>query len=151
MEVLCPSIIKEYNSHMNWVDIHDQLKATNKTDWKSRFRYYLSVLFFNTNSDPVNAHIIYKKKVNAKMSLFHFKFILAEFLINKFFSQKRKFTSKEPQPALELPLALKEPAHTVQFTEKHRRCMYCFNTGNKDTSFCNVSLCIQMSRSCFKF
>ena len=93
---------------MNWVDIHDQLKATNKTDWKSRFRYYLSVLFFNTNSDPVNAHIIYKKKVNAKMSLFHFKFILAEFLINKFFSQKRKFTSKEPQPVLELPLALKE-------------------------------------------
>ena len=43
------------------------------------------------------------------MSLFHIKFILAEFLINRFWSQKRKFASKQPQPALELPPALKEP------------------------------------------
>lgn len=47
---------------------------------------------------------------NERISLFHFKEILAEFLINRFSSQKKnkKITSVEPQLALELSQALKE-------------------------------------------
>ena len=45
-------------------------------------------------------------------------------LINRFSSQKRKFTNEEPQLGLALPQALKEPAHTVQLKEKRRRFMY---------------------------
>lgn len=73
------------------------------------------------DSVVTNAYIIYKKKVNARLSLFHFKVILVESLISSFKSQKRKFTSGELQLALQLTQALKEPAHVVQFTEKRRR------------------------------
>ena len=74
------------------------------------------------DSVVVNAHVIYKKKVNTKMSLLDFKVILAESLINRFSSQKPKFATEETQFALELPLSMKEPDHLVQFTEKRRRC-----------------------------
>ena len=61
----------------------------------------------------VNARIIYKKKVNVRMSSFHFKVIFAESLIYIYSCRKRKFTSEQPPLALELPQALKEPAHIV--------------------------------------
>ena len=85
------------------------------------------------NSVVVNAHVICKRKLNARMSLLHFKVILVESLTNKFSSRKGKFTSEEPKLALELPQALKEPAHIAQFIEKCRRCMYCLHYENKDT------------------
>ena len=34
LKVPCPAIIKEFNSHMNNVDMHDQLKTSNKIDCK---------------------------------------------------------------------------------------------------------------------
>ena len=82
LKVLCPAIIKEYNSHMNGVDIYDQLKTSYQIDHKSRFRYYLRIFFDLMDSVVVNTHVIYKKKVNAKMSLLNFKIILAESLTN---------------------------------------------------------------------
>ena len=83
---------------MNSVDIHDQLKTSYEIDRKSRFRFYLRILFDLMDSVVVNAHVIFKKKVNAKMSLLNFKIILAELLINQFSSRKRKITAEEPQP-----------------------------------------------------
>lgn len=121
VNVLCLTIIKEYNSHMNGVDIHDQLTTIYEIYQKSRSQYYLRVFFHLMDSVVTNAYIIYKKKVNARLSLFHFKVILVESLISSFNSQKRKFTSGELQLALQLTQALKEPAHVVQFTEKRRR------------------------------
>lgn len=70
------------------------------------------------DSVVASAHIIYKTNANTRMNLFHFKVILADLLICRFSSQKRKFTSKEPKPELEWPQTLKEPSHIVQFTEK---------------------------------
>lgn len=78
------------------------------------------------DSAVINAEIVYKKKINTRMSLSYFKVILTESLRNSCFSQKRKFTSDEPQLALGLLQALKEPAHIVQFTKKRRRCIYCY-------------------------
>ena len=147
---------KEYNSHMNGVNIHDQIKNTYKTDQKLRFWYYLTVFLDLMDSVVANAYIIYKKKINARMSLFHFKVILAELLIKRFSSRKRKFIGEEPQLAFKLAQALKEPAHIVQFTEKCRLCMYCFNNWNKNTKCftyfksCNVFLCVQKDRNCFR-
>ena len=43
LKLPCPAIIKDYNGHMNGVDIHDQLKTAYEMDRKSKF----SLLFEN--------------------------------------------------------------------------------------------------------
>ena len=100
LKVPCPAIIKEYNFHINGVDIHDQLKTSYKIDCKSRFQYYLWIFFNLMDSVVVNAHVIYKIKVNAKMSLLNFKIILAKLLLNQFSSQKGKSLSRNLSPLL---------------------------------------------------
>ena len=128
---------------MNGVDIHDQLKTSYEIDRNSRFRYYLRIFLDLIDSVVVNAHLIYKKRVNAKMSLLNFKS-----LINWFSSRKCKFTAKEPQLIVKLPQTLKEPDLIVQFIEKRQWCQYCFTNGKKDVkcfTYCKsyyVSLCV---------
>ena len=161
LKVPCPGIIKEYNSDMNGVDMHDQLKTSNEIDRKSRFRYlhfsgisgirYLRFFFSPMDSVVVNAHVIYKKKID----LLSFKIILAESLINRFYYQKRKITAEKPKLTVELPQPLKKPDHIVQFTEKRQRCQYCCTMGKKDAKYfsycesCNVLLHVQKDRNCF--
>ena len=89
-----PAIIKEYNSHMNGVDILDRLKTSYEIDLKSRFQYYLRISFDLMDSVVVNAHVIYKKKVNPKMSLLNFKIILAESLMTDFLLENAKTRSE---------------------------------------------------------
>ena len=161
LKVPCPGIIKEYNSDMNGVDMHDQLKTSNEIDRKSRFRYlhfsgissirYLRFFFSPMDSVVVNAHVIYKKKID----LLSFKIILAESLINRFCYQKCKITAEKPKLTVELPQPLKKPDHIVQFTEKRQRCQYCCTMGKKDAKYfsycesCNVLLHVQKDRNCF--
>ena len=93
-----------------------------------------------------------KRKLMENESV-QFKIILAELLINRFSSRKCKITAEEPQFTLELPQPLKELDHIVQFTEN---CQWCFTNGKKDVKCftycksCNVSLCVQKDRNCFK-
>ena len=155
LKLPCQAIIKDYNGHMNGEDIHDQLKTAYEIDRKSKFRYYLRIFFDLMDSCVVNAHVIYKMKINSEVNLFKFKVMLAESLINGFTSRKRKFAADEPQLAAELPLSIKQPDHIIHFTEKRQRCVYCFNDGRKDVKCsgycktCNVHLCVQKNRNCF--
>ena len=64
------------------------------------------------DSVVVNAQVIYKKKVNAKINLLNFKIILAESSINWFPFQKR-ITAEEFRLTVELPPPVKKPDHTV--------------------------------------
>ena len=70
---------------------------------KIEVQWYLRVFFDLKDWVVVNAYIIYKTKVNARMRLFHFKVIFAKLSINRFSSRKQKFTSEELQLVLELP------------------------------------------------
>ena len=46
------------------------------------------------DSVVVNTYIIYKKKVNARMSLFHFKVILAEMVTNRSVLENKNSANK---------------------------------------------------------
>ena len=150
LKVPCPAIIKEYNSRMNGVNIHDQLK----TSYELIANQGSGIIYEFSSTSWI--HVIYKKKVNAKMSLLNFKIILAESLINRFSSRKRKITAEKPQLTVEVPQPLKEPDHIVQFTEKSQRCQHFFTNGKNDVKCftcrksCNISLCVQKDRNCFK-
>ena len=161
LKVPCPGIIKEYNSDMNGVDMHDQLKTSNEIDRKSRFRYlhfsgisgirYLRFFFSPMDSVVVNAHVIYKKKID----LLSFKIILAESLINRFCYQKCKITAEKPKLTVELPQPLKKPDHIVQFTEKRQRCVVLWGKRMQSTSvivnpvmFCCMSRKTEIASTC---
>ena len=79
---------------MNGVDIHDRLKTSYEIDHKSRFQYYLRISFDLMDSVVINAYVIYKKKVQAKMSLLNFKIILAESLMTDFLLENAKTRSE---------------------------------------------------------
>ena len=113
LKVPYPAIIKWYNSHINGVNIHDQLKTSYEIDRKTRSQYYLRIFSDLLDSAVLNTHVIYKKKINAKVNLLNFKIILAESLINWFSSRNYKITAEEPQLTVELPQPLKEPDHIV--------------------------------------
>ena len=157
LKVPRPAIIKEYNSHVNVVFNHDQLKNSYEIDRKSRFWYYPWIFFDLMDSVVDNVHVIYKKKFNAKMSPLNFKIILSESLIKLFSSSKRKITAEEPQLTVELPPPWKELDHIVRFTGKRQHCQYSFNNGKNDVkSFtycksCNVLLRVQKDRNYLKF
>ena len=140
-----------------------KVSSASMTNWKpvvdrkSRFRYYLRISFDLMDSVVVNAPVIYKKKVNAKMSLLNFKIILAELLINRFSSRKCKITAEESHFTVELPQPSKEPDHIVQFTEERQHCQYCFTSGKKGVKcftyckpvmFCCVSRKTEITSNC---
>ena len=116
------------------------------SDRKSRFWHYLCIFFDLMDSVVANSHVIYNKKVNAKMILLDFKVFIDEALINHFTSRKRKFASVKPKLAVELSLSIKESEHLVQLTGKKRHCQYCFDNEKKNVKcykYCktwNVSL-----------
>lgn len=108
--------------------LHDQLKTTYEIGRKSRFRSYLRVFFLGRTTSWIyllSVPIFTKRK---QMQEWVYS-ILRSFYWNRLSSWQRKFTYEELQLALELPQALKEPTHIVQFTNKRR----CFNNRNKDT------------------
>ena len=143
-----PAIIKEYNSSTNGVNMHDQLKTVYELDRKTRSRYYLRIFFDLMGSAAINALLIYKK-VEVNTTLFDFKVNLAESLINKYSSRKEKATSGEVQLPLAVRVSCTEPQHMVLFTEKRKRCAYCYTNGKENTKCFGfsktwyVSLCLQ--------
>ena len=130
--------------------------STSITNWKPVMKlianqvsvYHIRIFFDLMDSVVVIAHAIYKKKVNAKMTLLNFEIILVELLINQLCSWKCKITAQEPQLIVELLQPLKERDHIVQFTEKRQCCQCCFTNGKKDGKCityyksCNVLLCV---------
>ena len=54
-------IMQEYDSHVDGVDIYDQLKTTHQSDQESRFKYYLRIFFNIMVSVVAYAHMFYIK------------------------------------------------------------------------------------------
>ena len=88
--VLCPEIIKDYNSGMGGVNLLDQKTAAYKLHCKSSGgRYYLKFFFDLMGISVVNSHIIYHELNPKGMELFDFKIVLAKSLVDTYSSRSR--------------------------------------------------------------
>ena len=88
--VLCPNIIKMYNSSMSGVDVIGQKTAAYQLDRKSKFTFYLRMFFDLIDIAIVNSHIVYTKLGNS-ISLLDFKIVVAKSLIGRYSNRQRSF------------------------------------------------------------
>jgi len=54
-----PAVVKEYNSFMGGVDLHDMLVEIYRTDIRSK-RFYLRIIFHLIDMAVVNSWILYR-------------------------------------------------------------------------------------------
>jgi len=87
VEVARPFIVKDYNTHMGGVDLHDQLMAYYRMAFRSR-KYYQRLIFHMIDMTVVNSWLLYRREANhlevpkrKQMSLCEFKLKLADSLL----------------------------------------------------------------------
>ena len=88
--VLCPNIIKMYNSSMGGVDVIGQKTAAYQLDCKSKFTFYLRMFFDLIDIAIGNSHIVYTKLGNS-IFLLDFKIVVAKSLIGRYSNRQRSF------------------------------------------------------------
>ena len=138
---------------MGGVGIIDQKTAAYPLDRKSKFRFYLRMLFNLIDIAIVNSHIVYTKLGNS-ISLLDFRIIVAKSLIGRYSNQQQSFplsrTSK--RKALESSLPKEIPTHMPEFKKKCMRCNFCKNEGADYKTFvscptCGLYLCCNEERN----
>ena len=65
MQVPRPALVKEYNSFMGGVDLHDMLVQLYRVNMKGR-RFYLRIVFHLINMACVNAWLLYRRHCNQR-------------------------------------------------------------------------------------
>ena len=120
VKISCPTVIHEYNQHMGGVDFCDQMKVSYQVDRRSKFRFYLRIVFDFLDIGVVNSKIIYgKMDSTAGMSAMDFRFSLARSLIGKFSNRKRTVPVHRPLKNLKatvltlLIICLSFPLHVL--------------------------------------
>ena len=138
---------------MAGVDLMEQLKLAYQLDRRSKFRFYLHLLFDQFDVALVDSHIVYKKLENKDLPLKEFKMCMALKLNPSFVSWKlsclnhhlsKCIKTQRPGPIL--------PSHFPTFLETKRRCTVCFQAVKQNRTFptcstCDVALCLQNVRS----
>ncbi|KAJ8934039.1 hypothetical protein NQ314_013614 [Rhamnusium bicolor] len=77
----CPLLVKQYNTHMGYVDRFDMLKSIYELDRKSH-KWWHRIFFYFLDSSIVNAFILFKKRSDSRcVSLKEFRLSIARGLI----------------------------------------------------------------------
>ena len=120
--VNCPNGIKLYNSKMGGADLMDQLKSAYQLDQKSKFRFYLRLLFDLFDVALVNSFIVYKKLENRHLTLKEFKICIPLKLIVFFVSRKLSCPNHRPlkRTKTQRPGPI-PPSHLPVFLETRRQ------------------------------
>ena len=105
------------------VDLMEQLKSAYQLDRRSKFRFYLCLLFDQFNVALVNSFIVYKKLENKNLTLKEFKICIALKLISSFVSRKLSWPNHRLSKRIKVqrPCSM-PPSHFPTFLERRRRC-----------------------------
>ncbi|XP_050301554.1 piggyBac transposable element-derived protein 2-like [Anthonomus grandis grandis] len=166
VDVVCPQIMKQYNTHMGGVDLADMLIALYKTPYKLR-RWYLGIFGQLIDICVNNAWLLRRRDsevLGRKYDhLKEFRVSLALSLLKteeKTKFRKSDFENDQPAKKIRVPVMARptddirydQIGHFPTFTQKGR-CRLC--TNGQTTVFCqkcNVRLCFvqgQNTRNCF--
>ena len=119
---------------MGGVDLMDQLKSVCQLDRRSKFRFYLRLLFDLFDVALVNPFIVYKKLENKDLNLKGLRYALK--LIASFISQKLSCLNHRPSKRAKAqkhgPIP---PSHLPIFSETRQRCTVCSQEGKEDRTF----------------
>ena len=80
---------------MSDVDIMDQKTAAYRLDRKSKYRFYMRMVFDPIDVTHVNSQIVYIK-LDDDISLLNFKIAVAKALIGRYSNRKRSFSTSRP-------------------------------------------------------
>lgn len=88
-DVPCPTILVDYNAHMNSVDKLDQMKSTYELDRKSR-KWWHRIVFYFFDICVVNSFVIYKKLELPPKTMKDFKREISRSLVTPLINQKKR-------------------------------------------------------------
>ncbi|XP_037803051.1 piggyBac transposable element-derived protein 2-like [Penaeus monodon] len=174
VDVPIPHIVRMYNEHMGGVDLHDQLLSYYRMSFRSK-RYYMRLVFHMIDITVINCWLLYRRaadKADIPMrkqnSLSHFKLRLSKSLmiagkqmnpakrgrpssVVKAFKD-RKMKGKATKPIPEENVRLDGVDHLPDYAEVRGTCKMpgCTARVLVFCHKCNVHLCFERSRNCFK-
>lgn len=160
IEIPCPRIVKDYNSHMGGVDLADMLIALYRTGWKAN-KWYIKLFAQLLDICIVNAWNLKRReasllKVNWTQKLKCFRTEVADSLLS-FKKEAKKVSIMGPlciinEPRVSRPVDLiryDKYDHFPQPTQKGR-CRFCKDGQTRlECMKCKVRLCLLSERNCF--
>lgn len=161
-----PSIVKEYNTFMGGVDLHDMLVQLYRTNIKGQ-RFYLRIIFHFINMACVNAWLLYRRhcaQQNKKhRPLLDFVCDIAAGLLKRGAEpRKRGRQSESPKPGPSKKRRVEKAprpvadvrydgvGHWPEYYPNKSRCKLCIKSYSRmKCGKCNVSLCLNKEKNCF--
>jgi len=163
-----PAVVKEYNSFMGGVDLHDMLVEIYRIDIRSK-RFYLRIIFHLIDMAIVNSWILYRrhcKQLGIKKfdPLVNFKSDIAHALIlsgkNKVKKRGKPSSSNSTTPPQKKYKTSTRPVNDIRFDcyehwpehiNNKQRCKHCIKAYSRTwCSKCKLALCYTGPRNCFK-
>ena len=127
VKVTYPSVIQVYNQFMGGVDLSDQMKVTNEVDRRSKFRFYLHVIFDFHDITVVNSKIVYNEiELTPSLSSLDFRYSIAETMIRKSSSRKRTVPLSRPSKRSR-GASFDIVDHLPDFAPFRVRCAFCLS------------------------
>lgn len=157
IETDIPLMVTEYNKYMGGVDKSDQMKSAYAFDHRSKQKYYLRIFHDLMDTTVVNGFIIYNKILERhgqkKMTHLEFQQCITRGLTRNYTS--RSFPVATPGSRKRARTECGDHTHLPTFLDERKRCVVCTkkkldNRTDVYCEDCNVCLCLQKKRNCFK-
>lgn len=158
LSIPCPSLVREYNAHMGYVDKADMLKSLYQISRKSK-KWWHRIFWHLIDTVVTNAFIIYTVKGNREnLTLKTFRLAIVDGLLGNVLAvqkgRKRTLAVVGPHKP-KVPIEAKQAAAAhMPIYGTRRRCGRCSTKSSPAKSFwscetCGIALCLSAGRNCF--
>lgn len=152
-------MVKDYNSHMGYVDKADQMKSYYEIDRKSK-KWWLRIFWHFLDVSEVNAFLIFKERSQdaGTLTLKTFRLAVVAGLVGASTAPHKGRKSSIPQNRFK-PFVAPEikygQAEHMPVTGTSRRCAHCSTAANPHRTkwcckTCGVGLCMLATKNCFQ-